>query len=223
MTAYPDKLRSRVMTPVQHEFASYDLIAGHTVLDFLNTATARDQPVPIDWLFDYGSLLGWARLTGRFGPDELKALEVRSRHHPQQAARALRAVRALREHLHAMFSASIDGRPIERHDLAAFEQVWKRACAHALLATVDGELQVMHAIQRSKLDLLLHTLVLDAAELLARAEQQRVRRCEGTHCGWLFIDTSKAGRRRWCDMATCGNVAKARRHRAQRVSRPTKA
>jgi predicted RNA-binding Zn ribbon-like protein len=31
----------------------------------------------------------------------------------------------------------------------------------------------------------------------------------------VFYDTSRTGRRRWCDMATCGNRAKAARHRAR--------
>jgi predicted RNA-binding Zn ribbon-like protein len=29
----------------------------------------------------------------------------------------------------------------------------------------------------------------------------------------VFFDNTKNGRRRWCDMATCGNRAKAARHR----------
>jgi predicted RNA-binding Zn ribbon-like protein len=29
---------------------------------------------------------------------------------------------------------------------------------------------------------------------------------------WLFVDESKNGTRRWCDMTACGNRAKARRH-----------
>jgi predicted RNA-binding Zn ribbon-like protein len=31
----------------------------------------------------------------------------------------------------------------------------------------------------------------------------------------VFFDSSPTGRRRWCDMATCGNRAKAARHRAR--------
>jgi predicted RNA-binding Zn ribbon-like protein len=29
----------------------------------------------------------------------------------------------------------------------------------------------------------------------------------------VFFDSTKNGRRRWCDMSTCGNRAKAARHR----------
>jgi predicted RNA-binding Zn ribbon-like protein len=39
-----------------------------------------------------------------------------------------------------------------------------------------------------------------------------VRRCASDACLWLFIDESKAGTRRWCDMSSCGNRAKSRRH-----------
>ena len=38
----------------------------------------------------------------------------------------------------------------------------------------------------------------------------RVRICG--NCGWLFEDASRNGSRLWCDMAVCGNRAKARRH-----------
>jgi Conserved protein containing a Zn-ribbon-like motif, possibly RNA-binding len=54
----------------------------------------------------------------------------------------------------------------------------------------------------------------------------RLRICQGPNCSWLFIDRSKAGRRRWCDMAVCGNTAKSRRfyarsrqHRSRKTAR----
>ncbi|WP_344746998.1 CGNR zinc finger domain-containing protein [Streptosporangium vulgare] len=37
-------------------------------------------------------------------------------------------------------------------------------------------------------------------------------------CYWLFLDTSKNGRRRWCSMTTCGSRDKARRYYAARTS-----
>lgn len=43
----------------------------------------------------------------------------------------------------------------------------------------------------------------------------RIRTCAGD-CTLRFHDTSKAGRRRWCSMAVCGNRAKAREHQARR-------
>lgn len=56
----------------------------------------------------------------------------------------------------------------------------------------------------------------DTARLLAMPNSA-VRRCAGEGCVRHFYDDSRTGRRRWCDMAICGNRAKAaafaRRHR----------
>jgi predicted RNA-binding Zn ribbon-like protein len=61
-------------------------------------------------------------------------------------------------------------------------------------------------------DLVSFQVALWAVPLLAELPDPRLRICDGNDCSWLFLDSSKGGRRRWCDMATCGNVSKARRH-----------
>jgi predicted RNA-binding Zn ribbon-like protein len=50
---------------------------------------------------------------------------------------------------------------------------------------------------------------------IAAGRPERFRICANDHCRWTFFDASPTGRRRWCDMATCGNRAKAARHRAK--------
>jgi predicted RNA-binding Zn ribbon-like protein len=47
-------------------------------------------------------------------------------------------------------------------------------------------------------------------KLIATPEPERTKICR--NCGWLFIDRSKNRSRAWCDMAVCGNRAKANRH-----------
>ncbi|AUW41720.1 CGNR zinc finger domain-containing protein [Rhizobium leguminosarum] len=49
-----------------------------------------------------------------------------------------------------------------------------------------------------------------ALRLIAMPDPQRMKICG--NCGWLFIDRSKNRSRAWCDMAVCGNRAKANRH-----------
>jgi predicted RNA-binding Zn ribbon-like protein len=56
-------------------------------------------------------------------------------------------------------------------------------------------------------------VVESAADALIAGELARVRRCADSRCLRVFYDTTKNGRRRWCDMSTCGNRAKAARHR----------
>ena len=43
-------------------------------------------------------------------------------------------------------------------------------------------------------------------------ERGRIKTCPGADCGWMFVDETKNGRRKWCLMETCGNRAKAARH-----------
>lgn len=57
--------------------------------------------------------------------------------------------------------------------------------------------------------------------LLDARERTRVKLCPGDKCGWLFLDETKNGRRRWCRMDGCGNRAKAARHYARRKMVPT--
>ena len=53
-------------------------------------------------------------------------------------------------------------------------------------------------------------VVHSTAKLLLSNQPERVKQCR--ECGWLFYDTTRNLSRRWCDMQTCGNKAKARRH-----------
>jgi len=56
----------------------------------------------------------------------------------------------------------------------------------------------------------------DAIALLQDLSRlNRVSRCPGRGCGWLFLNTS--GRRRWCSMSTCGSRDKMRRLHQRRT------
>ena len=61
-------------------------------------------------------------------------------------------------------------------------------------------------------NLLLAPVLWSAADLLVGRQLARVRQCANPACGWLFLDDSKSGNRRWCSMSACGNRAKAHRH-----------
>lgn len=67
---------------------------------------------------------------------------------------------------------------------------------------------------------LLTLVSISALSILADPrEHQRIKMCPGIECGWLFIDETRNGRRRWCLMETCGNRAKAARH-YKKTSKP---
>lgn len=53
-------------------------------------------------------------------------------------------------------------------------------------------------------------LAVSALSLLRDETVARLRICP--NCSWLFVDRSRNASRLWCDMAVCGNRAKANRH-----------
>lgn len=55
-----------------------------------------------------------------------------------------------------------------------------------------------------------------AAELVNSGEPGRLKVCGNPDCTWLFYDQSYNVSRRWCDVATCGNLVKVREFRARR-------
>jgi predicted RNA-binding Zn ribbon-like protein len=71
-------------------------------------------------------------------------------------------------------------------------------------------------------DRMLWPVARSAVDLMTSADLARVRECDGHDCGWLFLDTSKAGRRRWCSMAICGNRAKSERYRQRSAAAPSR-
>ena len=62
----------------------------------------------------------------------------------------------------------------------------------------------------------LASIARDAIDVLGGPRAARLKRCEGSRCLLLFIDTSRSGRRRWCSMDRCGNRAKVAAHRRRR-------
>jgi predicted RNA-binding Zn ribbon-like protein len=206
------------MQVVAHRFAPDDLVGGHPALDFSNTASGRDM-TPTDRLIDFAALISWATLSGTITASEATALRAQANAEAARAAEALTRARGLREALFAIYSAIARGERAPAAALRRVEADWKRAARTAALTAQQGRTAPHWRVADSALDLVRDRIGWSAVQLLGDDALQRLRLCDGENCAWLFLDTSKNGRRRWCDMATCGNVAKARRHYA-RSSQP---
>jgi predicted RNA-binding Zn ribbon-like protein len=190
-----------------HDFRTRDFVGGHPVVDFVNTVTARNE-TPIDWLDSFPTLLRWASLSAL---PNLADLAVDAGH--LEAEAELRRCKELREALHATLTALVDRRPVPQDASAVLQQNWRQAAAYACLDFSAPVLQLRYEQDGLALSAVRRTLAAAAIELLIDLPGERLRRCPGERCGWFFLDSSKAGRRRWCDMATCGTADKNRRRR----------
>ena len=81
---------------------------------------------------------------------------------------------------------------------------------------LDGSaLRIGHRHAATPVDDALALIAEAIIEELATGRPERLRVCANDRCRWAFFDSSPTGRRRWCDMRSCGNQAKAARYRAR--------
>jgi predicted RNA-binding Zn ribbon-like protein len=200
-----------VTPPEQYSFRRSDLVGGHVVLDFVNTVTGRDS-LPTDWLGTYERTLEWAALTDAFDARSLNTLASLHTADRRVAARALTRLRDLREAVYRVVVAAIRDEPAPEQALSRLEEHWRNAVASAHLTLSEGCAELQLGIVSSGLEYPRHLLALSSFDLLRTLPLKRTRECASPRCTWIFIDRSRGGQRRWCDMATCGNQAKSRRH-----------
>lgn len=200
-----------------------DQIGGRLSLDFLNSVDPRHGPTHTrrDFFGSYSDLLAWAGSVGALPTDALKRLRQRAEADPAAAQAAHRYALLFRTALYQVVAAALEGRQVFPEDLARVNLVLRRATGrHQLLPGQGGGVRDGWAFT-GELEELLWPVAVDAWDVLTGPVLERVRECPGDDglCGWLFLDTSRSGTRRWCDMRTCGNRAKVRAHyRTSRLS-----
>ncbi len=197
----------------------FEFDAGWLCLDFANTLGDRPAPQPHEEdLHSYADLVAWGEEAGIIAGDDATALRREAARRPPDADTAFACAIALREAIYRVFSAVVAEREPPADDLATVNAAIAAAMAHACLVPAGEHFHWEWERDSSALDGMLWPIVWSAAELLTAEELHRVHECAGNDCGWLFLDTSKNGSRRWCSMETCGNRAKARRHRERQYA-----
>lgn len=201
--------------------ANVRLVGGHACLDFVNTVDSRLDGLGPDLLRSFSDLAAWAEHARVLDQATAARFESAANASPQEAEQALERAKLLREALYAILLAEAGGQPPGPHDVALLDAAHARACPERHLAgSSEGVIWTWR--QNRHLDAIAHRLTLGAAEfLLARPKRRAVRECTGPNCGWLFLDTSRGGRRRWCADETCGVLNRVRRFRNRGAMPPT--
>lgn len=213
------------------------LLGGHLSLDFANTLEWRGSARERDWLTGYEALVAWAQRAGALDAGEAEELRAYADWAPGSAAAVLAEARALREAVYRVAAAlAASGAASGAASAAAGGAAGAATLADLVaddLADLNSRLAPLLAETRliatasaaglvpawggasDDLERALWPVARAAFDLLSGAEAGRLRECAGRGCHWLFLDRSKNGSRRWCAMSNCGNLAKARRHRAK--------
>lgn len=188
------------------------LLGGAVCLDFVNTVDPRGDRASREYLTDYAALVKWARRAGALSEAEARRLERHARADDAAAGRAVAAARRLRESIYRLFVGALARRGLQKPDLARLNAFLMRP---RVIATPSGPACERPA-PRARLELPLARVAESAAALLVSPERARVRECASSGpCGWLFLDRTKNGSRRYCSTQGCGNRERARRHYAR--------
>jgi predicted RNA-binding Zn ribbon-like protein len=189
----------------------FELSGGVLCLDFANTWGDRQRPES-DRLRSHGDLVAFAREAAVLPAAQLDAIARAAGADAAAAAAAWQGARELREALYRLFSAHARGRAPDADDLERVNGALHDALPHLCLARRGDAYGWRWDEADVALAAPLRPIVHSAAELLAGDDLRRVRECDGSTCTWLFLDRSRNRSRRWCDMESCGNRAKAARH-----------
>jgi predicted RNA-binding Zn ribbon-like protein len=182
--------------------AEFILVGNHPATDLCNTTPVVDG-VELDLLSSFEDLLRWSVAAGVDLPTPSPQLAQRER------SVTVVWVRSLRDALRPLLDPTSG-----THDPHELNDVLSRQEGHFALAEGEDGLvvRVVSPAPSAAIRLAVSEAVLDVFSYPA----ELVRRCANPACVLLFLDLSRNARRRWCDMSTCGNRAKAATHYERR-------
>ena len=195
------------------ERSPFVFIGERLWLDFVNCEFGMRR---FDALRDFEGLVRWLEASGVLDGERATGIRRRAQQQPAGAAAALVDARRVRAALRALAERGPASERVRSEGLIEINRVLGRSAG-----TRRVELRGDGAFIRTFVPVgdafagLVIPIVESAADALILGELVRVRRCADPRCQRVFFDNTKNGRRRWCDMATCGNRAKAARHRAK--------
>ena len=187
-------------------------IGRRLCLEFANTRHNFGAESSRDDLKSYADLVLWSQQAGIVNSRETEQLLRESRRCTKESAVVLTRALALRDAIHRIFSAIASERSPAVSDLDILNDTLSKALKHSpIVSTAEGFAWGWDN-RENALDWMLGPVARSAAELLTSEHLHRVRECGGESCTWVFLDMSRNQSRHWCDMKSCGNRAKARRH-----------
>jgi predicted RNA-binding Zn ribbon-like protein len=178
----------------------FTFVSGNLALDFAGTVKHRDT-APEDLLSSPMVLREWVAAAGLADSPPVVS--------EAGLARALE----VREAVYRLALASVTGGRRSQNDVDVIN-------AAAAATPVTVVLTPTGMRREGPADAIVATLARAAVVLLGGPDAARIRECEDPPCTRLFVDASRAGSRRWCEMSGCGNRTKAAGFRARHSASP---
>lgn len=183
------------------------MVGGCLAFDFVNTVNTRKPTAEFDYLATFEDLLAWSEKAGSLGGVKSEALREYAAQKPGDASAALRDVMEAREMLYELFSALAAGDHPGAAVTNAFNQRLSDAFQNIHVKFGPAGTEIHFGNEVISLNEPLLPVLKSAFDVLTHEDFTRIKECP--RCGWLFLDSSKNGKRKWCDMNVCGSREKS--------------
>ena len=190
-------------------------------LDFVNTLS-YDKGAARERLPDVATAVPWLQRHELLHREMVDALLAEYRDDSAGAARLMGHIWRTRAALRELLDAAIEHRPPSNAALREINRALRFQYVYELVPAADG-VSLDHRHEGNPVNGAMARLSEAVARELTQGDADRLRICANDECRWVFRDYSPAGRRKWCDMSSCGNRAKAARHRARKKSEEAEA
>jgi predicted RNA-binding Zn ribbon-like protein len=199
---------------VREEVLPFKYVGGDPSVDLVNTVDWAREGLRDERLYDYERLTRWAEGADVLSPELAAKLRRRAAKNLSAASAVYRAALRAREVLRRLFLELANG-SVSAGALADFNLILAPALRQLRVMQPGSarHLQLGWEDQERRLDSVLWPVLWSAAALIASEEASRIRVCGGEDCGWMYVDRSRNGLRRWCQMESCGTREKTRRRR----------
>jgi predicted RNA-binding Zn ribbon-like protein len=180
-------------------------IGGHPALDLANTVYNRQVPDADNELLTSARDIGsWCKAAGLASPREATAVAS------IDSESFVERVHGVREATAQVFGSITANDPPATEPLGSLFTSASSGLASGAVELTGTRLELALAQWRNA-DAVTAALAVLSIEAFFTLPRERLRSCP--RCAWLFLDTSRGGKRRWCNMRVCGNREKISRHR----------
>lgn len=185
---------------MSNQIDEISLDGGWLCLDFANTVSARKPVRGEEYLQTWDDYASWVRRLAVLPEAEFNTWR-------KMTPGDMDEVRALREAIFELFDYYVKNGKIHPGHLDTLNGFLHEVYMYTCIKMTENGLQ-RGIFKKTYMEKPLWIIALSAESLLLSDRLPKVKACD--NCGWLFLDTSKNGTRRWCNMHTCGSQMKAK-------------
>lgn len=183
------------------------LNGGCLAFNFINTVNTRKPAPEFEYLKTFEDFLKWSAKAGALPGKRLQAIRKYTTAKPKVASAQLGDVIEVRENLYQLFSAIAAGKSPDETVVNAFNERLSIAFQKIVMRVNASTTVVQFNSDEVSVEEPLNIIIKSAFDILTGKDFHRIKECP--RCAWIFLDTSKNGARRWCDMKICGSREKA--------------